>query len=696
MRISSSFLQKLSNARFHSIKNNKIYSSSDKEANRNQPFSKLLEQARKLRSDAEILSSVKNTTESSKWKEFVAPLSRQAVIQKQESDAKNIFNFTASTMHDPESDENVEVVSSLDDIKIEIKNYTTEELQQLNVKKEILLSYIIDADQYLIQRVPTALVKIAQFITNKYLKKLNIENYKEFENILKYEIFEKTSELLLSVNNEKDFMIDKTEIIDNLNDYLKTSINLAINDYNYSKNELNTLKFILDNNKLLFVDTKTMKMNDIPIMDINLIQKDNFNISSFINYNLLTDAFNFLNQTSLDNLMKDENFLELIQVSDQKDTADEIIQAFFINNEFTTNDYITNNGLKLFQKLILNDCFQTNEIRLSKNAGIIQGIPLQIGLNTKNKNNETINNSLIKQNKYNYIKKIEENYNNNPIINENIDYLIVLNEKNINLGLQLTEVVMDELINQSPAVIIYPKKWLNDEENILVNAVPRAIYSLIALFSTVTYFNSLKLENSLNAFNLAMFSFGISYLSNLIESYVASTKNVSMIGTFLPSWFMGNFGYQTKFISIPKNKNDLFDITFSGVGSKLLLSVITLYVGLYSTITTAASTITSTVTNTATGVTTITQALPNDFIKIPISLLQTNTILSEIVAKVLNNYNQLFSTIPSLDSINVHYLTLIGKSILLFICHLILLHISCTLFFLFFHLLNFIKFRLLL
>jgi len=224
-------------------------------------------------------------------------------------------------------------------------------------------------------------------------------------------------------------------------------------------------------------------------------------------------------------------------------------------------------------------------------------------------------------------------------------------QKYANFENGLSQAVLDVLVGRAPAVVVYPKTWkskqaANAREPIL-NVWRSFMTSTSLITAGVFAANSYHLfdaagplsrgEIPFDTLPLAVLPFSIQLVSNKVESFIAFSKNVKMIDFLLPSYSLPLIGARSVYETIPRNKNDLFDITAAGFGSGIALSLLAFYSGIQLQLSSSSE-------------------LISTFPTVPLSLIQANTIVWETISTIF----PASALLPADSDVHLHYLIIAG------------------------------------
>lgn len=372
--------------------------------------------------------------------------------------------------------------------------------------------------------------------------------------------------------------------------------------------------------------------------------KFTMNSESTLNEGTLTilDAQDMKNFTSFfDNI---SNWTQALVEEDSisvNSAAENLIISYFDSASCSQGAIISRQGAAQFQNEILQQYFAVTEVKMFQGSAIFQG------------------NILLKSSEE-FAKCLEEKFKSSKLSSE-VDYFILMNEKYPNLDQGLPQIAMDQLLGKSPAVIMYPKSWNSSVASLSVGSfrdswkslVSSAAYLTTGIYAATCYqfdgsratFDLSKIDiNSIispNILTIGFMSILFQQLIFFVEKAIAQSKGINIRGTFIPTLSIFNYGIRSTVLNPPRDRNEVFDLAASTIGSGLLLSTIAIYAGLF--LTTSATTETL-----------------NTFPVIPVSLIQTNGILSEIVKRAFDNSQEMFTQFPSSSFIHLHWLSIVG------------------------------------
>ena len=270
---------------------------------------------------------------------------------------------------------------------------------------------------------------------------------------------------------------------------------------------------------------------------------------------------------------------------------------------------ISREGAGRFQAEILRGIFVTAKVNMFRGAFIFEG--------------RYVNTSSVE-----FAANLEERLQASPMVDE-ISYTILMNEKYPNLENGMEQAAIENLLGTSPAVVIYPKSW-----NSVVGAVTRdpnrrfwrnAIAAAGVLTSGAFAAGSFDIFNANGPLvttglfpdeflNMALVPLFIHYSSSLAELVAGALKGFEVTSILVPSFTLPTFGSRSTYTTMPKNRNDIFDVAIVGAVLPLVMSFLTFAYGLQLTSQAASEAVAQ-------------------FPVVSLSLLKTNTILSQMLTQ---------------------------------------------------------------
>jgi len=339
------------------------------------------------------------------------------------------------------------------------------------------------------------------------------------------------------------------------------------------------------------------------------------------------------------------SFLEkAVQMSDDehgrdsaKTGAERFIKTYWDVTSLKSGKALSRDGAGIFQKDILRDLFVVNSVRMVDGAVIFDGKPLSGGSKE-------------------LAEKLEEKFSKSEL-KDTMGYTILLDEQLPNLDGGLQQAAIDMLLGSSPAVVVFPKSW-NSTINAVVNDPSRRLWrSLLNTASIVT--TGVYAGSCVNLFDpegsfattgivpddflaLAFMPLFIQLLSSFAEMFSARLKGFEVSSVLVPTLSTFNFGIRSIYTTMPKSRNDMFDVAALQIGSSLLSSLALLLYGLSLTSSAAKETLST-------------------FPTISISLLQSNNIVGQLLR---NKFPEVFLNLsPVADTtVHLHWLAIVGAS----------------------------------
>jgi len=212
-------------------------------------------------------------------------------------------------------------------------------------------------------------------------------------------------------------------------------------------------------------------------------------------------------------------------------------------------------------------------------------------------------------------------------LDKDIGIMTVMNEKYPSLDRGMASAAMDVLLGYCPAVIVYPRSWNSTVSAVKNDDFRRLWRSILNGGSIVSsgFFAAGCLgmlgENGIlmqgggipdTFLALAFAPIAISYVSSLVETIAARSKDIEVDHVTVPTFSVFNFGARSTYLTQPKTRTDLFDTAAIGVSTALVLSLLVTFVGLQ-------------ITSSAPSAEVIT------FPEVSISLLTTNTFVQQLL-----------------------------------------------------------------
>jgi hypothetical protein len=303
------------------------------------------------------------------------------------------------------------------------------------------------------------------------------------------------------------------------------------------------------------------------------------------------------------------------------------------------DDVVTREGIALFQREILLDVFRVSSVKAFNGAYIVQG----------SKMNRT----------WSYDKLIDtvDGRIANSSLQGSIDYFFLEDARDIDTDKPITELAWDMMSGPQLAFAVYPKSWNTSYELVLGSREMKASRSQVSTIASVL--TSIYAANRFDFFNeaaagqiipllpqeclyLSLGAITVPIISATVEKLVGASRGVKVVDTIIPALFKNfNYGSRSLWLTTPKSRNDVFDIAFSTVAANLLMSVLTLYLGIANTISAAPEVL-------------------KEFPSIPISMIQTSSVVVEILSSAFANMKETLGVFPMEGDLHLHWLTIVG------------------------------------
>lgn len=322
-------------------------------------------------------------------------------------------------------------------------------------------------------------------------------------------------------------------------------------------------------------------------------------------------------------------------------STERLINEYFDSESLNFGKVVNKKGAGKFQNEILKDSFSVTGVKKSQGAIIFEG--------------KFVNSKSSEE----FSKIIKEKYDNSRF-NGKYNYIITKQEVYPNLDKGIQQAALDSFLGSTPSVIIYPSSWnASVTFNTRFNPIRkffRSILSSVSVISTLVYAaqathlfdETITTQSSTDILSptsdyflpMVLTVVSIQYFSSVIESVVGSFKNIEVDSLVLPSFTLFNFGLRSTYVTQPMNRSALFDVAVSGILASLISSIIAIFIGFQLTEVDTPAMIAQNPT-------------------VPLSLLKTNTIISQLLSShygdnVLNIVkNPLSETIGNLGALGV-------------------------------------------
>eukprot|EP01038_Epipyxis_sp_PR26KG_P012481 gene12481-16741_t len=349
----------------------------------------------------------------------------------------------------------------------------------------------------------------------------------------------------------------------------------------------------------------------LPILNLSNDTNNNNEIFATILNELLStnksinfiEAFANLSESSL-----------AVEEFDYTTSTERLINEYFDTDSLNFGKIINKKGAGKFQNEILKDTFSVTGIKKSQGAIIFEG--------------KFINSKSSEE----FSKIVKEKYDNSRF-NGKYNYIITQQEVYPNLDKGIQQAALDSFLGSTPSVIIYPSTWNTSIiSNTRFNPIRkffRSILSSVSVISTLVYAaqathlfdESIPIQSSTDILSptsdyflpMVLAVVSIQYFSSVVESVVGSFKNIEIDSLILPSFSLFNFGLRSTYITPPMNRSALFDVAVSGILASLISSIIAIFIGFQLT-------------------EIDTPAMIAQYPTVPLSLLKTNTIVSQLLS----------------------------------------------------------------
>ena len=313
----------------------------------------------------------------------------------------------------------------------------------------------------------------------------------------------------------------------------------------------------------------------------------------------------FLSDTGLSNLITTFSALdEMVFSKDERGTTAEcFISDYFDTASKTQGLVISREGAGRFQLEMLKDIFVVTSVKKCQGAVIFNG-------RYKAKSS------------YEFTDMLEKRYCSSGLADE-VGYTVMKNGIYPNEEDPQQQQVLDRMLGECPAVVIFPKTWTTTVD-LYGKSQWRQFLSVLAIISSFGFSaGCFGMFNDGSPFMtdgiipsdlvpLALLPIGIQYSTIAFEAYVGKMKGFNVTSVILPSFSVFNYGTRSVYTSMPKNRNDVFDTAALSITFALMCSLIAMYIGLQLTASTP------------------TEALPS-YPSISLTIMDTNTVVREVL-----------------------------------------------------------------
>lgn len=370
--------------------------------------------------------------------------------------------------------------------------------------------------------------------------------------------------------------------------------------------------------------SKTQYVNS-SLLDFNSIKEEEYNFET----SDAKDLRSLFEDSTVQNLMK-----QIIE--EDGDSASRLIKDYFDLTSRQSGAVISREGAGAIQNELLKSIYVVNEVKLNTGAAVYTGRIL--GDSTEI-----------------FVKTLREKIATSTFKDE-IGFLVLRNDKSVDMSGGLERAAIDSLLNSGPAVVIYPKSW---ESNIALSSanplrrVFRILMFVLSLISSASFsascFDLFSPTGPLAAevpslpddfIYLTIAPILIQFISLFVETSFAYLKGITTTINTIPSFTLPIFGSRVTYVTLPSSRNDLFDISAIGIGSALLTSLITMYTGLQLSVD-------------------VSESIMKSFPTISLSLLKLNTIVAQFVNYQFPGIFDSLTSNPT-SEIHIHWLAIAG------------------------------------
>jgi len=161
-------------------------------------------------------------------------------------------------------------------------------------------------------------------------------------------------------------------------------------------------------------------------------------------------------------------------------------------------------------------------------------------------------------------------------MSEDVGYIVVNNEKYPDIEKGLSEIAMDVLISgKTVAVILFPKSWNSTVSTALTNPLKlwwRNFLVVGSVFSSTMFAyncfpNGVVDENGVTSpiildqlIPLTVVPLLVQLLSMFTEFMYGKLKGLDVTSVIVPTLTISSFGSRSTFLTMPQNRNDMFDV----------------------------------------------------------------------------------------------------------------------------------------
>lgn len=317
----------------------------------------------------------------------------------------------------------------------------------------------------------------------------------------------------------------------------------------------------------------------------------------------LTDYFS---DSGLSSLMNTFSALEdLAGSKDERGSAAEcFISDYFDVPSKTQGLVISRDGAGRFQLEMLKDLFVVSSVKTSQGAVIFNG-------RYKTKSSAD------------FAVMLEKRFQSSSLASE-VGYTVMKNSIYPDEEAGQHEQVLDRMLGEGPAVVIFPKTWTTTVD-LYGKSRWRKLLSFLAVISSFGFsagcfgiFNTgspFMTDGAVpsDLLPLALLPIGIQYSSIAVEAFVGKAKGFNVSSVILPSFSIFNYGSRSVYTSMPKNRNDVFDTAALSISFALTCSLIAMYIGLRLTASTPGEALSS-------------------YPSVSLTIMDTNTVVRQVLS----------------------------------------------------------------
>ena len=320
-----------------------------------------------------------------------------------------------------------------------------------------------------------------------------------------------------------------------------------------------------------------------------------------------------------------KNFVT-VALNETTSVAESTLVEYFDDRSLLQGAAISREGAGRFQADILKDLFVVSGVKLTNGAALFNGRILP-------------NSTQV------FIQKMNEKLNATGISQE-VDYIFLKNDRSLTSSGK--DGLLDALLGGTPALIIFPIEWksksmmkLNDGVRTLWRYLLSGVAAASSFGFAATCFNLLSITGPLaqedpylpdDFLYLAIAPIAIHNFASAAEIFVAKLKGITTSYISLPAFTLPSYGTRVAYHSLPKNRQDIFDLSAIGFFTSVVTSLITFLVGMQLTASASPEVLDS-------------------FPTIPLQLIKFNAIITQLLNFQFPN---LFKSVVSNPSTVVH------------------------------------------